>query len=73
MDAEPACDFLGLVFLDSRVIPSQVQYDVFLIFLLKNFLSKKSTSGYFVCFLGISVWGGLQLFSTFLRDVDLFL
>lgn len=37
------------------------------------FLSKKNTSGYFVCFLGISVWGGLQLFSTFLRDVDLFL
>lgn len=53
VDAELACEFLDRLFLDFRVIPSQVQYDIFLIFLLKKILSKENTFGYFVCFLGI--------------------
>lgn len=39
-DVQAACDFPGLLSFDSRVIPSKVQYDVFLIFLLKKILRK---------------------------------
>lgn len=70
--AEPACDFLDRLFLDSRGVPSQVQCDIFLIFLLKKILSKENTFGYFVCFLGIC----LRRFAAvphIPRDVDFFL